>query len=185
MAYSIGESLITKLSKYAFVALHMHRKELEKLSAIFHWASTILGSRLYFLNIVKMQIAAFAGAVILCEREADIQGWLRLMRHVWALALNLSVCADLTDSCSGSVGSFRSCADLCGQKWSSKPDQGRGFESRLCHTELTSSKNGVGQHWWGTCHDYMPQWLGETCCVRGMSREYVQPLPHFLKQKIL
>ena len=43
--------------------------------------------------------------------------------------------------------------------------QGRGFESRLCHTELTSGKNGVGQHWWGTCPGYMPQWLGETCCV--------------------
>ena len=56
--------------------------------------------------------------------------------------------------------------------------QGRGFESRLCHTELTSGKNGVGQHWWGTCPGYMPQWLGETCCERGMPREYEQPLPH-------
>ena len=25
---------------------------------------------------------------------------------------------------------------------------------------------------------YMPHWLGETCCVWGMLREYEQPLPH-------
>ena len=59
--------------------------------------------------------------------------------------------------------------------------QGRGFESWLCHTELTSGKNGVGQNWWGTCPGYMPLWLGETCCVRGMPREYGQPLIHCLK----
>ena len=35
--------------------------------------------------------------------------------------------------------------------------QGHGFESRLCHTELTSGKNGVGQNWWGTCPGYVPQ----------------------------
>ena len=44
--------------------------------------------------------------------------------------------------------------------------QDRGFESRLCHTQPTSGKNGVG-----TCPGYMPQWLGDTYCERGMPRE--------------
>ena len=54
-----------------------------------------------------------------------------------------------------------------------------GFESWLCHTELTSGRNSVGHHWWGTCPDYIPQWLSETCCERGMPWEYEQLLRHF------
>ena len=61
--------------------------------------------------------------------------------------------------------------------------QGRGFESRLCHTELISGNNGVGQHWWGICPGYVPQWLGEICCERGMPRVYEQPLLHCLHKK--
>ena len=46
----------------------------------------------------------------------------------------------------------RICPELCGlvqpkMQLKAKPNiqtQGRGFESRLCHTELNSGKNGVG-----------------------------------------
>ena len=61
--------------------------------------------------------------------------------------------------------------------------QCRVFESWLCHTELTSGKNGVGQHWWETCPCFLPRWLGETCCEQGMARKYEQPISHCLKQK--
>ena len=60
--------------------------------------------------------------------------------------------------------------------------QGRGFESRLCHIELTSGKIGVGQHWWGTCPGYMPKWLCETYCEQGRPMEYKQPLPRCEKK---
>ena len=68
---------------------------------------------------------------------------------VYALALYLGIRNDLTDNCSGLVRSVRNCAaKTAGQshtKYSTSP-QGRGFESWLCHTELTSRKNGVGKH---------------------------------------
>ena len=45
-------------------------------------------------------------------------------------------------------GAVRTCAGKMQLK--ARPNikpQGCGFESQLCHTDQTSGKNGVGQHW--------------------------------------
>ena len=48
--------------------------------------------------------------------------YLRMAEVALALALNQSVRTDLTDNCIGSVRPVWSCADLCVQKCSSRPD---------------------------------------------------------------
>ena len=74
-----------------------------------------------------------------------IKGWLRLLRLVGALAGSLTIAVGRSDQ----SRAVRTCA---AKKMELKPKpniqlQGRRFQSRLCHTELTSGKNDVGQHW--------------------------------------
>ena len=60
------------------------------------------------------------------------------------------------------------CRELCSTKLDQNiQPQGCVVTSGFCHIELTSGENTIGQHWWGTCPIYMPQFLGKTECDWG------------------